>query len=158
MIRKFSLWRATIALLLILAVALLIYDPFIILLHIYWVFLAAVIAGTVKLYRHRHRGQPEVLSLAAVVSAYCALLNPFIADFIVRLTGLPSVFGDNEIQSFFVAFSAVVAGHIALVRIRRNPHLRGRALAWIGLVFGYLITIAWVGVYVAFIWHMASWK
>lgn len=55
----------------------------------------------------------------------------------------------NSLISFFLAlfgFSipAVIVGHVALYQLSFLGMERGKALAWVGLVLGYLETIAWV--------------
>jgi hypothetical protein len=58
-----------------------------------------------------------------------------------------------------VALIAIVTGHIALRRIRRTvPRLRGRVLARIGLILGYVWIIGWIAFFAAFLRGMSGWK
>lgn len=74
-------------------------------------------------------------SALALASVLCAMLGPFCCCL-----------------AFPAALGAIVCGHLALLEISKaNGTLRGRELAWIGLLAGYaelafflLVGIAWL--------------
>jgi hypothetical protein len=134
-----------------------IFDPFTVFGNIYEMFLIAVIAAVYAILRYR--GQIQSVSLLAIISASCAIFNPAVVNILFRILALPSVgHGDSEWRSFRVALIAVVTGHIALRRIRRTvPPLRGRVLAWIGVILGYVWIIGWIAFFAAFLRGMSGW-
>lgn len=50
---------------------------------------------------------------------------------------------------FLFSIPAVICGHMALARIKKNPHLQGGGLAMAGLIIGYLGMLFWL-IYVVF--------
>jgi hypothetical protein len=87
----------------------------------------------------RLTGRLQTICFPAVVSAGCAILNTFVVHGLFSLMRFP-LRNDFLYFGFFAdLLVAIVAGHIALRRIRRSPTpMRGRALAWVGLSLGYV--------------------
>jgi hypothetical protein len=108
----------------------------------------------------RHQGRIKNVCYPAIVSVGCAILNPSVVSFLFWVTRFPFwvVRGDSELRSFDIGLVAVIAGHIALWRIKRSEHLqRGRFLAWIGLTLGYLWIFGWLFLLLEFDWGMTHW-
>jgi hypothetical protein len=95
-------------------------------------------------------GRLRTVCFFAVVSASCAVFNPYIVSKMFSLFGV-GVYGRAFSYEFvFTLLAAVITGHIALYRIKHSPTpLRGRQLAWLGLIIGYGLTIGIVVVIVA---------
>jgi hypothetical protein len=78
----------------------------------------------------------------AVVSVSCVVLNPYVVHRLLAVLKLHTVWRVYFPHQYVVLLIAVVSGHVALRRIRQSSTpLRGRNLAWTGLVLGY----AWLG-------------
>ena len=134
----------------VLIAGLLFIEPYIVLSNIYELFLTGVVFGVYAVLRRR--GEIRHVCFTAVISAACAVLNPAVVHILFKVSGLPWVgLGGSELRSFGAGLVAVITGHVALVRIRRNhPPLRGRALAWVGLVLGYLWLAGWIALLLVF--------
>ena len=96
----------------------------------------------------------------SVLSFMALFLNYMVLEYLSRFRGgsigLPAVGrGDSELLSFLGGFLAVFLGHVAILKIKRNK-CKGKKLAIIGLVGGYLCMGFWIGLVVVFAIGMSS--
>ena len=106
----------------------------------------------------RLTGRIHLYCFSAFVSAGCAVLNPIFVRGLLWAFGVPPITGWAPQPLVFVCLlAAIIFGHRALNRINRSPTpLRGRVLAWIGLVVGYAALLSIVGFLIWFIWGMGQ--
>jgi len=79
---------------------------------------------------------------ADTVSTIIPYRNPpaLIAYYLGLFSLLPMI-------GLFLAIPAVILGIAGLRYRSRNPHVRGAAHAWIGIIMGGLLTLVWGGVF-----------
>lgn len=126
---------------------------------IYELILTAVVA--VVYFTMRSRALLDRFCLAAIVSAACAILNPAVIAILLRKESLLHVFFGSytPFRSFEIGSLAIIAGHIALVRIKNSGNLLpGRLVARVGLIIDYLWLCCWLFLFFAFqegrsLWH-----
>lgn len=81
--------------------------------------------------------QPINTVLPDIVLAPAPSYDPFaILSFVLSLVGLFGIF--VCCLAGIINVGAIIFGHISLINIKRKPHLKGRELAIVGLVVGYL--------------------
>lgn len=87
----------------------------------------------------------------AVVSASCALFNPYVAHTLLGFLRVFTFWRFYFPTSYVIPAIAVVAGHFALRHIRRSATpLRGKSLAWLGLCVGYAWLAGTLGYYLLY--------
>ena len=91
--------------------------------------------------------QFKTVCWSAVVSASCAVVNPWAAHSLLHVMGVFTFWHLWSPSSYLIPLGAVIAGHVALRRIHQLPILKGRALALVGLGLGYAWLIGTAGFY-----------
>ena len=96
----------------------------------------------------------------SVLSFMALILNYVVLEFLSRFreggVGLPAVGrGDSELLSFLGGCLAVFLGHVAILKIKKNKY-KGKKLAIIGLVGGYLCMSFWIGLIIVFAIGMSA--
>jgi hypothetical protein len=127
--------------------------------HNIYEIIAAAIFGLAYCSLRLSRGSsPPRLSFLAVFAALSVLLNPHLIHLVLMRVHFPYIVGrgDSEFRSFAAGVVALIAGIVAVIRIRKSKGgLRGLPFAIIGIVGGFLWAGAWVAFLLWFISRMA---
>lgn len=97
----------------------------------------------------------SVYAIYSIFSIVIALLIIFINYFFVNSWNTPvRKFIFFLFMGFF--FLAVVLGIVALIKIRRNPKLKGRRIAIVGIILGLLFLLFVFSMYIIYIWGLSG--